>query len=105
MCYSTRVYEAETRRRRGKEVKSGVDGGCRAVGRASNEAKGAKSLPKTPWIGIATGGNAVAWAREAKNPGIRQAEAGHVRKNSRDLMRDMRKQESEAAGGGSGFAD
>ncbi len=49
--------------------------------------------------------NAVVGAREVKNLETRQAEAGHTRKHSRGQARDMRRQESEAAGGGGGFAD
>ena len=83
MCGVYRVFEAETRRRRGKEAKSGVDDNCRAGRRASNEAKGVKSLPKTFSMGVATDGSAAARAREAKNLEIRQGETGHARRDSR----------------------
>ena len=61
-------------------------------------------MPKTSSIGAAAGCNAAAVAREVKKQGIRQAEAGHARKHSRDLAGDLGRLESEAAGGGSGFA-
>ena len=44
-------------------------------------------------------------AREARNLGSRQAEAGHARRHLRDQARGMRKrQTSEATGGGGSFA-
>ena len=61
-------------------------------------------MPKTSSIGVAAGWNAAAVGREVEKVGIRQAEAGHARKPSRDLAWVMRRLESEAAGGGSGFA-
>jgi hypothetical protein len=99
-----RVFEAGRQRREAKGEKSGVDGERESGWRTSNEAKGSKSLPKTRGIDVAAGGNAAAEAREARKLRVRQAKAGHARKHSRDQAGVMRRLESEAAGGGGGFA-